>query len=704
MFFDKFSNMTMLEKFRYIFVLFLFLAIVAIFRIAYLQYLDKDRISTDDIFKRKELHAVRGSIMSHDGKLMLVTIPTYTLRWDSTLVPDSLFEKKVDSMARCLSDIYKDKSQAKYKDILKTAKKKNERYFKLGNRNINYSELQQIKNAPVFKLGKFKGGLITIENSIRKNPYGSLANRTIGNINSIGEGTGIEYTYDKILKGEGGFCTTKRTVGDNWIVANGEPAKEPVDGMDIRTTLDIYIQEACERELRYQLAQSDIFEGGTVIVMDVSTGAIRGISNLYKKKDGTFDESYNFAFSHPTEPGSTLKLASLISLIEDNKADLDTPVDAGNGVWEYKGAKITDTHRGGYGMLTLQKAFEKSSNIAFAKLVTGAYESSPDIYVSRLHNMKLVERLDLDVDGEGIASIISPDDKLWSGTTLATLGYGYGVTLTPLHTLTFYNAIANNGKMVKPHFIESFEKDGRVIQEFKPQIVSGSICSRETVKKAKTAMIGVVNNGTGTVCKDARYQIAGKTGTARMSINGRYEDPNGYKKHQASFAGYFPADDPKYSCIVVLYSGLTKANFYGGSWAAPIFKRIADKIYAVNPEWNSTSVRECESNKKTMPIINSGKAEGIDFACSSLLHKTLKKSRSGWCKYTSDSLSTTTEPIIIEKNMMPDVTSMGLKDALYLLENEGYRVTFHGHGKVYSQNPPAGTQLTKNSNITIYLK
>ena len=689
----------------YVYTLFLAAGVVSIIRIITLQT-SKDRVTAEDIYRQQVLMPSRGSILSYDGKPLAVSIPVYELRWDSRAMSQDTLDKYIDSLSLRLAGMFKDKSAAAYKRDMLNARRDNNRYYRIGNRDVDYGELETIKDFPLFRLGQFKGGLIADMENQRVNPYGKLADRTIGYLNADGGGTGVEYTYDYRLRGEKGIQTVHRTLGDQWIPVNGAEARPAVDGCDIRTTIDVRIQEAAETELRRQLAMSDVFEGGTAVVMDVKTGAVRGIANMFKTGDGTFDESYNYAIAHATEPGSTLKLAALTAMIEDGYINLDTPVDGEDGIWYYGGVRITDTHRGGYGKMTAKEAFEKSSNIAFAKMITESYGDNPSTYISRLHNMKLVEKLNLDIEGEGYAYVTSPEDPQWSASTLASLGYGYAITLTPMHILTFYNAVANGGKMMRPYFIEDFERNGIIEEKFGPSVVIGSICSRNTLKDVREALRGVVENGTAKICNDPRYAIAGKTGTARVAINGKYEDPDGYRRYQASFAGYFPADNPRYSCIVVLYTGKTKGNFYGATWAAPVFKRIADKIYTSHPEWN-TPIHTDGSIPDDNPRIAPGLAgrNGLPLEYFPMKFKPRTKGM-GWISVeTANSTGTPViTPISIAQDTIPDVTGMGIKDALYLLENEGYTVTFSGAGHVASQNPAAGSPAGKGSRITLTLR
>jgi len=352
-----------------------------------------------------------------------------------------------------------------------------------------------------------------------------------------------------------------------------------------------------------------VFEGATAIVMEVETGAIRAITNMKKMANGEFDESFNYAIGQATEPGSTFKLATLVALIEDGFVTLDTPVDAGNGKWQYSTKVFTDVTKGGYGLIDVRKAFEKSSNVAFAKLAVEYYSNNEKKYVDRLHNMKIGEKFGLDIMGEGRSIIHSPGDVSWSKLTLPMMAMGYASLLTPLHTLAFYNAIANRGKMMKPFFVERLEKHGVAEKEFKPQEMSGSICSESTIKAVHEALRGVVEHGTAKSINDPRYKISGKTGTAQIAFDGRYIDSQGYRKHQASFAGFFPSDNPKYTAVVVLYTNKTRANFYGGSWAAPVFKQIADRIYANNPQWSAPVQGKGKRNPDN-PAYYVGKGKG----------------------------------------------------------------------------------------------
>ena len=691
------------KRVYFVYVILIIITILIIWRIIYLQYIARIEVTDTDVsYRQEEIEANRGSILARDGRPLSTSVPYFQIRIDCVVPEESVFKSEVDGLAKSLSAFFGDKSSAAYKQELITARKEKKRYKALGNRLVDYTEMLKIREFPIFRLGSNRGGIITEQRNKRMNPYGRLAFRTIGFINNQGVGVGIEGSYDFYLKGIPGKQTVQRMLGGEWVPVAGEDVELPNDGMDIMTTIDIDIQEAAENALREQLSLSDVFEGATAIVMEVKTGAIRAIANMKKGEGGEFDESYNYAIGHATEPGSTFKLATLVALIEDGFVNLETPVDAGNGKWTYSTYTYSDAGNHGYGMLNVQKAFEKSSNVSFAKLAVEHYSNNEKRYVDRIMNMKLSEKFNLDIIGEARAVIHTPGDKMWSKLTLPSMSIGYASLITPLHTLAFYNAIANNGKMMKPYFVENLQRTGIVEQEFGPQEVSGAICSQRTIQLVHKALRGVVENGTAKAIDDKRYHISGKTGTARIAFDGKYIDAAGNRKHQASFAGFFPSENPQYSAIVVLYTNKTKANFYGGAWAAPVFKQIADKIYTSSPGWNAPVTPDPEKEMKDSVYILAGRGGATREVLSSLiLPKGVAVPKGEWVK--SDSARYTLKNYEMVADSIPDVLNMGLKDALYLLENLGYRVKFSGKGRVVTQYPAAGGYLEKNGLIEIIL-
>lgn len=675
-----------IRTFRIIFFILVGMMVFACIKIVYLQFYSEDRYSIEDEYKSYTLYPTRGTIFSYDGKPLAVSITDNEIYMDLRVQSDSLFKADYKALADSLAALFKDRSSKEYQTYLlecRTGKKGpdgkpkyNMGYARIGNRNLTYTEVERLKQFPIMCLGANKGGRIINAREKRELPYGSLARKVIGSINQNGEGSGLEKSFDYRLKGSTGERKRYRQNG-GIVPVQGLRYTPAEDGIDIRTTIDIAIQEAAEKALREQLAESPLLEGGTAVVMDVKTGAIRALANLKRMENGKFTESYNYATGHPTEPGSTLKLSSLLAMLEDGYATLDTPVSGLNGEWFYGKARtrFSDTRSGGYGEMTVKTAFEHSSNVAFSQLTVRYYEKDPEAYLDRIHSMKLGEKLNLEIGEDAPATFHTPGDGIWSESTLPMMGIGYGVLLTPLHTLTFYNSVANDGKMMKPYLVEAFCKDGQDIETFRPKVISASICSKNTITEAKKALRGVVTDGTAKNCNDPRYHISGKTGTAQIAFKEGskmvYKDAAGRKKHQASFAGFFPSEDPRYSCIVVLYSGKTSGNFYGASWAGPVFKKIADEIYTTHPGWSD-------------PL----KSDRYDW------YEDQKK---GISEYRLRSRDTA-------EGVVPDVCGMGLRDALCLLENNGYSVTFSGAGRVSEQKPEAGSFLDKKETINIILQ
>lgn len=674
-----------------------------------MQFISPTEQTAEDISYRNEvIEAIRGDILARDGRPLATSIPYYRIRIDCTVSNPDTFKKHIDGLSKALANFFRNKSAQEYKKELTQARKEGNKYKALGNRVVDYTELEQIKKFPILRLGANRGGIITEQKYKRNNPYGRLAYRTIGFINTVGVGVGIEGSSDYYLKGVPGQQVVQRMLGGEWRPINSVETVLPKDGYDIQTTIDIGIQEAAEAALREQLAKGNNVEGATAIVMEVKTGAIRAIANMKKNDGGGYDESYNYAVGDATEPGSVFKLVTLVSLLEDGYVTLNSPVDAGNGKWSYGGHTYSDVTPGGYGLINVKKAFEKSSNVAFAKLAVEHYGNNEKKYVDRVQSMKLGERFNLDIQGEARAAIYAPGDVMWSRSSLSSMAIGYATLLTPLHTLTFYNAIANDGKMMKPYFIDNYQQNGEVVKQFSPLEISGTICSKSTAKAAQEALRGVVEEGTGKFLNNQYYHVAGKTGTARMSYGGKYGyEKNGFRRYQASFAGYFPAENPQYTAIVILYSGDTRGNFYGGSQAGPVFKQIADYIYSTSSNWAPSLDGKVVANR-SIPDVSTGKADAprmvlkeLGLEANTIIPGTNEKS--GWLSFKKDSTKLTGYVYPTYSDSLVNVINMGLKDAVYLLENMGYKVTFSGHGRVVGQNPAPGAKITKKTVINLQL-
>lgn len=579
------------NKMLVVYFFYLLIALLAVGKIVYLQFFSDYKNQLESIvYRTTEIPAGRGSILGYDGRVLATTVPFYEIRMDCSIPDDDMLNRNLRALAVSLSRMFEDKSATDYEKYIATArttKKPGYRNLPLGNRLVSHDELLEIRGFPVFNLGKFRGGLIVNQKDKRIYPYGRLAYRTIGYISDNEEaGVGIEYAYNTYLKGHPGSQRVRRRSGEDiWVPVSDRPEQDPKNGLDILTTLDINIQGAAENALREQLSRDSIFEGATAVVMEVRSGAVRAIVNMKKMKNGSYDETFNYAISESTNPGSTFKLATLIALLEDGYVHLTDSVKTGKGGWRYYGKLFTEA-TSSLGTITVQQAFEKSSNVAFAMLAVEKYGTQEKRFINRLYNMKLNEKLNIELIGEGKATIPFPGEPGWSKLSLPMIAMGYEMQLTPLHILTFYNAIANNGRMVTPYFIESFLQHGKVTEHFEHTPLSGTLCTPGTLKAVHQALRGVVEHGTASRIHDSRYSISGKTGTAQIAYDGAYVH-NGYRKHQASFVGFFPSDDPMYSMIVILYSNPTRSNFYGASWAAPVFKKIADHIYTTNPFWNA---------------------------------------------------------------------------------------------------------------------
>ena len=559
-------------------------------------------------YKWKDVDARRGDILACDGRPLVTSELAYALYIDATVAQDSVFKYEVAALSEKLANLFGDKSASDYEKQLREARRDKKYCVRFGSRTITFNELQQVKQYPMLSTrwrsktrdgyGGRGGGCMAEEEEfkkiIRRNFYNKIAFRTLGWQNQDGSYVGLEGRYDYALKGVAGKQLVQKTAGGIFIPVSDVPEKPPRNGNDLVSTIDIDMQDAAETALRRQLSVKHgdmVFEAGCAVVMEVQTGAIRAIANLKRNPDGSYSEDYNYAVRQTAEAGSTFKLYTLIALLEDGKVSLEDEVDTGNGELKRPGFTFKDVKKGGYGKISVQQAFEKSSNVGFALLAENNYKGNERQFVDRLYAMKLNEKMDLQIPGEGEQFVRYPTDKSWSKLSLQWLSMGYEAELTPLKTLTMYNAVANNGRMMKPLFATELRDGGRTVETFPPEVISSAICSQATLQKVRQALEGVVARGTATNIRDTTYyKIAGKTGTARLAFGKEgYEQIKGglkYHKYQASFAGYFPADQPKYSMVVVLYSEPTTVKgIYGATWAAPVFKEIADKIYINSPEW-----------------------------------------------------------------------------------------------------------------------
>ncbi|HLG33734.1 MAG TPA: penicillin-binding protein 2, partial [Bacteroidia bacterium] len=555
--------------------------VVQIFRLQFVQgeyWKQKaDSLSTAYI----NIEASRGNILSEDGDLLATSVPVYDLYMDVRApgITTELFYKKVDSLSLSLSNLFGDRTFAAYKKDLKTAWAERDRYHLL-QRKISFKQLIAVKKFPLLRMGRNKGGLIVQQKDKRELPYKLLAARTIGYKVGAVKPVGIEGAFNEELQGVNGLQLMQKIAGNVWMPLNDNNEVEPRNGRDIITTLDVNIQDITEQALYNQLMTHNA-EKGCAVVMEVATGKIKSIANLTRMPDGNYSETFNYAVGYSSEPGSTFKLASVMAAFEDGLLDLDDSVETYHGRFQYFNRTMKDSHEGGYGKVSLQKAFAVSSNVGISQLIYRSYAKKPDAFVNHLRRFNLDKKMKLQITGEGIPFIKDTKNKSWSGVSLPWMSIGYEVSLTPLQQLAFYNAVANNGRMVKPKFVDEIRDHGVTVQSFPTEIITDTLCSRSTLAKAKKLLETVVESGTATNIRNNIYKIAGKTGTAQVGYSKL--NPDRKVTYQASFAGYFPAENPRYSCIVVIYSP-SSGLIYGSEVAAPVFKEISDKVYAMQFE------------------------------------------------------------------------------------------------------------------------
>ncbi len=689
-----------------VYLVYLFTVVFALLilgRVIHLQFIDGDRWrekARNETLRYINIDAVRGDILADDGRLLATSVPVYEIRIDLSrkVVSDEVLFAGIDSLALRLSRLFRDKSQSEYKRMILKARSEQDQFFLL-RRNVNYHQLVELKTFPVLRLGRYRGGLRVIERSRRETPFKTLASRTIG-YEREGVYVGLEGAYREFLEGTQGQRLMQRISG-GWMPINDEDEIQPVNGKDVITTININIQDVAENALQKQLQRYNATHG-TVVVMEVATGKVKAISNLTRNGAGNYEEVFNYAIGESAEPGSTFKLASLIALLEDGIVKPDEFVQTGNGRTLFADRLMRDAKDGGFGTITFSEVFALSSNVGFSTLVNKAYSRNPSRFISHLENLMIDKPLGIEIKGEGIPKVPRPGEAGWSGVTLPWLSIGYGVSLTPLQMLSLYNAIANDGKYMKPMFVEEVRQTGKLVKRFEPQVVKRAICSKPTLEKVKAMLELVVESGTASGINTQVYRIAGKTGTAQYTSSS-----GGYKSsermiYRASFAGYFPADNPIYSMIVVIHD--PKGWVYSGSQvAAPVFREIADKIYATQ-----INVNENYLHGATMTMLPDVVAGSVDDLrrIYSIFNCRFRLAEKGaqWATARvsgQDTVQATSREFI--HNLVPNVVGMGLSDALFLLENAGLRVRISGRGAVRSQSIRPGTRTVPGSEIVIQL-
>ncbi|MDB2701930.1 transpeptidase family protein [Flavobacteriaceae bacterium] len=650
----------------YLFVLGLFLfAVVLIGKLLYIQMQEGDyyrELAQQRTVKNVVLQPSRGNIYSDDESLLATTVPRYEIRWDAKVPSNELFQRNKKELAEGLAALLGN-TQQHHLLKLERAKRKENRYTLIG-RNLTYSEYKQIKKLPLFSMSSLRGGLIVESKLIREHPLGKIGERTIGYEKQDVAGdylrVGLEGAFSQYLKGENGRRLKQKIANGQWKPINDNNEKEPTEGYDVYTTINVNFQDIAHHALLGQLEKYEA-DHGTVVVMETKTGAIKAISNLGRTANGKYYEKLNYAVGTTYEPGSTFKLMAMIAALEDNVAKPDDLIDTKKGILTfYKKYKVQDSKKGGYGLIPLSKAFEVSSNTGIVQLIHSNYKNQPRKFIDRLYNMGLNEKLGIAISGEGQPKIPYPSDQNWNGITLPWMAYGYGVELTPLQTLAFYNAVANNGEMVKPRFIDRINSlENETIKHFEKEVLNPSICSKATLEKVQKMMFNVVDKewGTGYAIKDETFTMAGKTGTCQVDYTS--DDV----QYISSFVGYFPAEKPEYSCIVLIYKPNKRKGYYGATVAAPVFKEIAKKMYYSTPIEMVVGLDALQQSNKSDPSIDE----------------------------------------LVLSGTMPNLKGMPAMVALSLLEQMGIKVILKGSGKVIRQSIKSGVKVTPNTSIILEL-
>lgn len=642
------------------------------------------------------IDAERGNILSSDGRLLATSLPFFEIRFDinTDALTDEKFNAHRKDLAKKMSSYFGDKSVTEYENFLIKARKSGQRYL-LVRKNVTYPELQEMKTWPIFEWGRYKGGFIAIQHNKRVMPFRMLAHRTIGYTRDDIKPVGLEGYFDDELAGVRGKRLMQKIAGGTWIPVNDENEISSENGKDILTTLDVNLQDVVETALLNAVSKHNA-DHGTAILMEVSTGKIKAIANVGKTKD-SYWENYNYAVGEATEPGSTMKLAAALSLLEDGYISLDDSIDLELGRKDFYDKTMKDSEKHNLRNVTIKHAFEVSSNVAFAKLIDKYYNHQPEKYIEHLKKFGLDELTGVEIKGEASPYIKDPSSNHWSGISLPWMAVGYEWRLTALQVLTFYNAIANDGYVVKPYLVDAVMKSGKVVTKFKPEVSSRQICSDKSLKQVRAMLEGVIENGTGDHLYSKNYKFAGKTGTSQIVKSGRYE-----KVYQASFAGFFPAEKPKYSCIVVINSP-SNGVFYGGWVAGPVFREIADQVFALDMDMHK-SMNEYESYvAEKIPYLKPGYKPDALEVYKELGVKCETETDGLWVSYKrkTNNMELTEKPI--KENLVPNVQGMGLRDAIYLLENYGLQVHVKGKGRVRQQSISPGTTAGKGQTITIEL-
>ena len=645
------------------------------------------------------VEAPRGNIIADDGALLAISMPLYDVRLDMSVMDRNLFNDNVAELSVLLAQLFKDKTNEEYAAFLRISKKaKKNKYILLQNK-VTHNELNALKKMPILKLGQNKGGLIAEQRPNREKPFGLLAQRTVGVLRNVNP-VGIERAFNQTLSGVDGKHLKRKIAKGIWVPQDAEGNRLPRAGNNVITTINTDMQDVAEKALENTLLHHDA-DWGCVVLMEVETGEVKVIANLKKQEDGSVRELFNYAIAEHVSPGSTFKLASVIAGLEDGFFKVEDSVRTFGGKFTFYDRVMRDSKLGN-DKITIKSAFIKSSNVGISRIIFNNYKSNPTAFTDRIYKMGLSTPLELELpySGENLKSPI-PNKGSWSGVTLPWMSIGYEMQITPLHMLTFYNAVANKGKMVKPMFTSAISRDGKIIEVHTTKVINPAICSRATIDAVMPLLIGVVEEGTAQNIKTSNYLIAGKTGTTVINFNNRAEGEK--KEYQASFVGFFPADNPKYSCIVVV-NNPKENGIYGGSVAAPIFKELSDKVYASDMSIHKALQQSDEV--ASLPKVKQGSVVEVNKVLSEFGINTTSTDAQWMVSKTSKN-EVILEVRRIERDLqngnMPDLRGMGIQDAIYLLETYGLVVEIMGSGAVQTQSIAKGVRFTKGTVIKLEL-
>ena len=682
-------------------------ALVIMGQAAKIQFVEGEKwrgIRDSLMIQERPIEAERGNIFAEDGSILATSLPFFDIRFDPTVASDELFFENIDSLAHCLAKVNSEYTEGGWLHRLTDKRNAGKKYLEIIDR-VNYADMEYIKKFPIFNKGRYKGGFITEGRFRRYNPFRPLGNRTLGYVRE--KKVGLEGYFDLTLAGESGKRLMYRLGNDNWMPVDDLTKIEPKKGLDIVSTIDVNIQDITHKALSNALKISKA-EYGVAIVMEVKTGAIKAITNLEKYKDKEeWGEIYNHAIRR-YEPGSTYKLASIMALLEDGYVELDDVVELDSGQYQFYEELMVDSGRESFvtDSTTVQHAFEISSNVGIAKLVDKYYNHNQNAgrFIKRIKSFYLHLKTNIELEGEQnpVVKEAYNEEDLWSGITLPWMSIGYATELTPLQLLNFYNTVANDGRMMKPYLVKEIRQEGEVLQKFPPTVVKRKIASSSTIRDAQTLLEGVVERGTAYKLKSNRYRFAAKTGTSQTNYH-RLNNRSSDLKHVASFAGYFPADNPIYSCIVVIKDPKV-GSYYGGDVAGPVFRKIADKCFETQPAFynsmDSKTVNRLPTEK--LPHNNLGYRNDFETILKTLEIDFTTRTKNEWSVVTSKNDSLKLRRRTIPEKVVPNVIGMGLRDALYLLENKGLRVKIVGVGKVNKQSIIPGTRI-RGQEIKLFL-